>query len=254
MNDHETISVGVSTVTGVARFLLQPTTVVIADSFTPDPAVPWHNPVLAQDVTCDGQVTPQDALTIINEINSGASGALPTPLALAFSPPPYLDVTRDGILSPADVLDVINWLNARTAAGTPSGNSSSEVQAMKAVSPDTLRGEGEFAWPAAALRPSPNEFLSIWNSSTTAPTRSVRPAPWSPLVPSAGEVNELFRFSSERLGFLTTPAAESAPRSAARDAFLSPVELDELPDALGPCGWGQVNGTSRIVDGVGGLQ
>ena len=81
--------VGVSTV-GVARFMLQPTTVVIADSFTPDPAVPWHNPVLAQDVTCDGQVTPQDALTIINEINSGASGALPLPPALAFSPPPYV--------------------------------------------------------------------------------------------------------------------------------------------------------------------
>lgn len=70
-------------------------------------ASPWQNSLNPYDVNGDGQVTPLDALQILNKLNSeGARALLPSDSA-----PPYVDVSGDGMLAPADVLLVINEIN-----------------------------------------------------------------------------------------------------------------------------------------------
>jgi hypothetical protein len=79
---------------------------------------PWRNPALAQDVNGDGNVTPLDALQVINSINIGGIRTLSVPTPSTAFPPPYLDVTGDGKLTPLDVLWVINYINT---GGLPEG-------------------------------------------------------------------------------------------------------------------------------------
>src|SRR6478609_4685478 len=86
---------------------------------------PWQNPLDANDLNCDGAVSPSDALTAINAINSGES----IDLAGKMAPPQlhgefetadssFLDANGDGSLSPGDVLSVINAINAGGAPGS----------------------------------------------------------------------------------------------------------------------------------------
>ncbi len=72
-------------------------------------AHPWHNYNFPEDVNGDGQVTPVDALSIINEINQGGAGVLPE--SRNEIAPPFYDVNKDGNLSPLDALIVINHIN-----------------------------------------------------------------------------------------------------------------------------------------------
>ncbi|MEL6105088.1 MAG: dockerin type I domain-containing protein, partial [Planctomycetota bacterium] len=58
------------------------------------------------DVNGDGQVTPLDALLVINQISRGQASAVLTPNANA----PKWDVSGDNLLSPVDALQVINEL------------------------------------------------------------------------------------------------------------------------------------------------
>ena len=72
----------------------------------------WHNEALPEDVNDDGNITPLDALEVINELNNReisneVSGALPVPSA-----PPFFDVNNDGFASPIDAILIINALNA----------------------------------------------------------------------------------------------------------------------------------------------
>jgi ELWxxDGT repeat protein len=86
--------------------------------------LPWHNTVDGLDVTGmdlapDGEVTPADALAIINYINAFGAGPLP---AGAAPGAPYIDTASaesgayqyggDNFISAHDVLAVINWINA----------------------------------------------------------------------------------------------------------------------------------------------
>ena len=73
-------------------------------------AHPWHNYNFPEDVNGDGQVTPVDALSIINEINQGGAGVLPE--SRNEIAPPFYDVNKDGNLSPLDALIVINHINS----------------------------------------------------------------------------------------------------------------------------------------------
>jgi hypothetical protein len=85
----------------------------------------WHNSVFPLDVNYDSQITPRDALLIINDLlangsHSDATQAISTSstvVALAASassvaPSDALDVNGDGKVTPADVLAVINQLSA----------------------------------------------------------------------------------------------------------------------------------------------
>jgi len=81
-------------------------------------AISWRNPIRPADVTGDGNVTPQDALILINYINAhGGNQNVPANEV----PPPYYDVDGNGLITAGDVLLVINHLNA--AAASPSGES-----------------------------------------------------------------------------------------------------------------------------------
>ena len=75
----------------------------------------WSNPRLPMDVNRDGQISPLDALILINEINKGGSGRmLGSPDSVSY----YLDPDNDGFLAPLDVLVLVNWLNRSNGGGS----------------------------------------------------------------------------------------------------------------------------------------
>lgn len=79
-------------------------------------AYPWYNGIEPLDVNDDAAVTPLDALLIINALNRGEAGGLPTSRPRPL-PAPFLDVSRDGGLRPLDALLVINYLNRGDGEG-----------------------------------------------------------------------------------------------------------------------------------------
>ena len=72
----------------------------------------WQNPSERRDVTGEGDISPLDALVLINYINSHTAPgpAVPVPPDPA-EPPPYYDVNGDGWVSAIDVIIIINYLN-----------------------------------------------------------------------------------------------------------------------------------------------
>lgn len=74
----------------------------------------WQNPNNRHDVNGDAEVSPIDALLVINDLNLRGSRSL---ASTNFVPPPFIDVSGDGSVSPIDVLLVINYLNARSGGG-----------------------------------------------------------------------------------------------------------------------------------------
>jgi hypothetical protein len=73
----------------------------------------FQNPVLANDVNSDARVSPNDALIIINHLNSGATQNLATRQHNeSFDVAGFVDTNGDFNASPIDVLQVINQLNA----------------------------------------------------------------------------------------------------------------------------------------------
>lgn len=79
----------------------------------------WTNPLEPLDANGDGQITPRDALLIINELNRRQGR-----FQLTEDRPPdadYFDVNGDGWVTPVDALRVINELNRRGGTGTGEG-------------------------------------------------------------------------------------------------------------------------------------
>lgn len=71
---------------------------------------PFHNPLIAEDVNYDFNISPLDALLVINELNAEGSRGLESgpvdPQGKSF-----IDVSGDGELSPLDALMIVNRLN-----------------------------------------------------------------------------------------------------------------------------------------------
>src|SRR5690606_22189207 len=81
----------------------------------------WQNPDLAVDVTGDGNLSPLDAVRVINELDQPtfadpATGKLPPAPAPLPNPPGFVDVDGNGFVSPRDAILVINALNAAARA------------------------------------------------------------------------------------------------------------------------------------------
>jgi hypothetical protein len=81
---------------------------------------PWQNPTNPLNVDGIGGVDPLDVLALVNAINGGRQGALPSPRPSSTLSESYYDVDGDGSLNPLDVLAVVNFLNDKPAV-PPSG-------------------------------------------------------------------------------------------------------------------------------------
>ena len=122
----------------------------------------FQNPEQATDVDASGQVTPLDALLVINKLNAGGSGSLDAVIgqgntatgegeADAVISPPFYDVSGDFVVSPLDVLLVVNDLN-----GADSRDGTAGVEGESA----------RFAW-ADIGRPSVAEVSRSGGRGTT---------------------------------------------------------------------------------------
>lgn len=108
-------------------------------------AISWQNPARATDVNDSGEVTPLDALAVINYINAHAGDVrLPT----SSIPPPYYDVDGNGLVTAADVLIVINLLNNQASQGAGQAPAGGEA-------PDSPTAEGEGAGGLTTAAPLP---------------------------------------------------------------------------------------------------
>jgi hypothetical protein len=89
---------------------------------------PYQNPVEPRDVNGDGEVTPLDALILINYLNSFGPGPLGNfPRGGSGEGPVWVDVNGDGIVSPLDILLIINWLNRHRLIIQTSGRAEGEA-------------------------------------------------------------------------------------------------------------------------------
>jgi len=97
----------------------------VREQFTIDVTLappPWQNKNWALDVNDDGNITPLDALLIINHLNALGIGPLDTPTPAGSSS--FIDVNGDRFVTPLDVLIIINFLNQ--IQSSPGGGGSSE--------------------------------------------------------------------------------------------------------------------------------
>lgn len=108
----------------------------------------YQNPANKLDVNADGNISPIDALLVINYVNLNGAVVLPP---TAFAPPPYLDVNGDNRVAPIDALEVINFLNLR-------GNS---------------EGEGEASGTVDVAMVSPEQMLATVGPSVMTQVREV---------------------------------------------------------------------------------
>mgnify|MGYP006274053797 CR=1 FL=1 len=135
----------------------------------------WHNVSNPLDVNNDGNVTPVDALMVINDLNSLGS----RPLNNSGSPPPYLDVNNDGSVSPLDGLLVINQLNSLGGGGGEAGGNGASGAAGGTAGGGSGNGE------QAALVQSLN-VRALFASSQGGDTKTVGgPIVTHPINPDA---------------------------------------------------------------------
>lgn len=91
-----------------------------AVALSPNPILPWRNPILALDVDNSGGIEPFDALLVINELNNprfSNGNALPRPVNSALTTFPFFDANGNNTIDPQDALFIINRLNGIGSSG-----------------------------------------------------------------------------------------------------------------------------------------
>lgn len=91
-----------------------PTTVVVSVSRSAG-----QNLASDRDVNDSGQISPIDALVVINHLNRQVANDVETLVnngTISIDSGPFMDVNGDGFVTPADALRVINFLNGATGA------------------------------------------------------------------------------------------------------------------------------------------
>ncbi|MCY2986928.1 MAG: dockerin type I domain-containing protein, partial [Planctomycetota bacterium] len=145
----------------------------------------YHNPTTPWDVSNDGQVSPLDALIVINFLNTypypapgGGSNLPPHPV-----PPTqyYWDVNDDGRVTAEDVLEVIVRLNTQNVSSGEgeAGAVSSPTQPTDMVA----AGENVVADPTTLFAAPDNSRLAPWSNRLSA---AVQPLPAQPFRAVAG--------------------------------------------------------------------
>lgn len=145
-------------------------------------ARPWHNTSQAVDINADGLITPQDALTIINEINLRKARVLPIAGDNIFNMFGFLDAYSDGMLTPQDALQVINHLNSSRQGGgegeVPSWDHASDVSDVSDASATLVLSPNPAAndMALAALYGSPVSYELAAQRRRNLPERDERAA------------------------------------------------------------------------------
>lgn len=106
----------------------------------------WQNQTNPIDVNADGQVSPQDALAVIDSINRIGMGLLPEGNGFGYFP----DTNGDSALTPADVLKVLDEVNRQgtgllsassSSSGSTTASAKSTISSKGAVLADVAFGE-----------------------------------------------------------------------------------------------------------------
>jgi len=178
------------------------------------------NPDNRFDVNADGNVNAQDALILINDINTNGIHAITAGTAT----PPFLDVTQDNQVSAADVLAVINFVNGNVASAAAG------------------EGEGEayVADLTASVAPTLTPAVAVADSATSVQYAGLLAEPAS--APAAGtvqsaaaRVDQYFANDAEQADDLSVYAGELADAVLAgaaqtRDAADTAAQDDLLAD------------------------
>jgi hypothetical protein len=204
-------------------FVSNEATVTVTVNAVPD----YQNPVLNADVNRSGQVSPIDALIVINYINANGSSLPADPIPPA-QPVYYLDVNGDNSATPVDVLIVLNYLNARGIAGE---GESSAVQPEQSTAADP-----------ASVRAAESSLLAVADYTLLRLDAPGQPANASPLAAELPTV--------ARTVLREDAVAAAATDDAEGDAAFAAIGADtgQLLDLQ----WGDV--LSEIADDVGGSQ
>ena len=116
----------------------------------------YHNTSMPLDVDNDLQVTPLDALVVINQINSGngieGEDAENKPIA-------FCDVDDDGTVSPLDVLMVVNQLNIIFATSIPIVDPPVEIPSPFIAGPIITESDVSTLLQRASMATSSNDAI-----------------------------------------------------------------------------------------------
>ncbi|HBJ37806.1 MAG TPA: hypothetical protein DDZ51_24225 [Planctomycetaceae bacterium] len=127
---------------------------------------PFHNPERPFDVNGDDEVTPLDALLILQAISEfGGTGSIDD-----FPPPGrFWDVNGDGLITPLDSLLILNYLNLQSqigAIGEPEGGSPSDLSPSD-LSPES-DGKEVVVEPLTPIEPSVGSTIDAAEDLTIA--------------------------------------------------------------------------------------
>jgi hypothetical protein len=138
------------------QVFLRPTTLMITSAGSPE-FFNAHNPM---DVNQDNIVSPADALTVSNNLNSmGSVQLFGTPLHGQM-----IDTNMDGMLSPSDALAVVNYLNAYLVSSLPAHTAP--------AAGGEGEGEGEMSAMISAADSSASNSNSVSNSLSSGTSSS----------------------------------------------------------------------------------
>jgi hypothetical protein len=107
---------------------------------TPPAPTPWHNSSNPLDVIgSGGPIIPEDALVLINYLNTQGPGALPSAQPVGAYD---LDVLGDNSIAPIDALKIIDYLNTHPSGSSANSSSSSTDAASSSVTPQVAAATG----------------------------------------------------------------------------------------------------------------
>lgn len=176
-------------------------------------AAGWTNAWNSMDVNDSGQVTPLDALLVINHINQQGIGVLPS-TSDAQPAAPLVDVNSDGAVGPRDVIRIINALNHYTQPP-------------------------EFSFANASTTEAGSQFTGRTTPDTTVVIEqltAVLPMRWT-LVSDPAGVLEPFDIGAQSI-IVRVTATDPLGRIARQNLEFTPAQpapvLSALSDTLGP--------------------
>ncbi len=166
-------------------------------------AADWTNPANPLDVNGSGEVTPLDALILVDDIGHNGFRELPTVLPVTTTPA-YLDVNDDGLVSPMDVLEIVDTLSRYRDPMNLTFSSASEGESASLFKGRTLPNTTVVIEQLAAVLPKRWTFTSDANGEF---------APFDVgtegLVARATAVDPLGRTIKQNLEFVPGQAAPS---------------------------------------------